>query len=154
MSEIAGVRVVQEAYAFACMRCGYGWEQAYEIEHHTDAAGHDFIIYKADGVHVPSPLSRPTCLNCGEHKVRIMRAGQVSSVRHTLDELYHYPVAPGIAGPVPAIYSRSKKAPAAPVAPAGTGAPAATDAGAPGDVSGPARRRRLSDLFRSSHPKR
>jgi Zn finger protein HypA/HybF involved in hydrogenase expression len=76
----AGANLVHEAYSFACMNCGHGWEQAYEIEHHTDAAGHDFIIYKADGVHVPSPLSRLTCRNCGEHKVRIMRAGQVSSV--------------------------------------------------------------------------
>lgn len=86
MSENSGIRVAHEAYAFACMRCGYGWEQAYEIEHHTDAAGHDFIIYKADGVHVPSPLSRPTCLNCGEHKVRIMREGQVSWVNMNRSE--------------------------------------------------------------------
>lgn len=80
MSENAGIRVEHAAYAFACMHCGYGWEQAYEIEHHTDAAGHDFIIHKTDGVRVTSPLSELTCLNCGEHKVRIMREGQVSSV--------------------------------------------------------------------------
>jgi len=28
--------VVNESYSFACMRCGHGWEQAYEIEHHVD----------------------------------------------------------------------------------------------------------------------
>ncbi|MFI5620717.1 hypothetical protein [Streptomyces sp. NPDC051567] len=83
------------------MRCGYGWEQAYEIEHHVDGNGHPFIVYTANGERVPSPLSHPTCLNCGGHVVRIMRAGQVSSVQHTLDQLYHHPVAPGIAGPVP-----------------------------------------------------
>ncbi|MFF7394095.1 hypothetical protein ACFZAE_37345 [Streptomyces scabiei] len=73
--------VVHESYAFACMRCGHGWEQSYEIEHHNDAQGRDFVMYVADGTVVPSPLSRPTCQNCDGHVVRIMRAGQVSSVR-------------------------------------------------------------------------
>ncbi|MGP4010887.1 hypothetical protein [Streptomyces sp. 4N124] len=89
MSEIAGqtglrngaTAVVNESYSFACMRCGHGWEQSYEIEHHTDADGHEFVMYVADGRIVPSPLSRPTCQNCDNHVVRIMRAGQVSSVR-------------------------------------------------------------------------
>ncbi|MFG2870798.1 hypothetical protein [Streptomyces sp. NPDC048338] len=82
MSEITGTGtpVAHEAYAFACMRCGYGWEQEYDIEHHLDAAGQAFIVYKAGGERVPSPLSSPTCMNCGGHVVRIMRAGQVSSV--------------------------------------------------------------------------
>ncbi|MEU6767191.1 hypothetical protein ABZ916_32400 [Streptomyces sp. NPDC046853] len=62
------------------MRCGHGWEQSYEIEHHVDGEGKEFVMYRADGLHVPSPLTRPTCLNCGGHVVRIMRAGQVSSV--------------------------------------------------------------------------
>ena len=39
MSEIAAT-TVHEAYAFACMKCGYGWEQSYEIEHHVDVHGH------------------------------------------------------------------------------------------------------------------
>ncbi|EKX67275.1 hypothetical protein Sipo8835_21495 [Streptomyces ipomoeae] len=73
--------VVHESYAFACMRCGHGWEQSYEIEHHNDAEGRDFVMYVVDGHVVPSPLSRPTCQNCDGHVVRIMRAGQVSSVR-------------------------------------------------------------------------
>ncbi|WP_197356710.1 hypothetical protein, partial [Streptomyces clavuligerus] len=80
MTEIAGAAKVHEAYAFACMRCGYGWEQAYEIEHHIDAAGHEYVVYKANGARVPSPLSSPTCMSCGGHVVRIMRSGQVSSV--------------------------------------------------------------------------
>lgn len=71
---------VHESYAFACMRCGHGWEQSYEIEHHVDGKGKEFVMYVADGRRVPSPLTRPTCLNCGGHVVRIMRAGQVSSV--------------------------------------------------------------------------
>ncbi|MFF3730283.1 hypothetical protein ACFYXM_08170 [Streptomyces sp. NPDC002476] len=83
MSEIAAT-TVHEAYAFACMRCGCGWEQSYEIEHHVDGSGKPFIIYKADGERVPSPLSRPTCLNCGGHVVRIMRAGRVSTVQQLL----------------------------------------------------------------------
>ncbi|QNE76868.1 hypothetical protein F0344_21630 [Streptomyces finlayi] len=84
MSEIAAT-TVHEAYAFACMRCGYGWEQAYEIEHHVDGSGHEFVVYKADGQRVPSPLSTPTCANCGAHVVRIMRAGRVSTVQHLLE---------------------------------------------------------------------
>ncbi|MFD3437617.1 hypothetical protein ACFWU3_08960 [Streptomyces sp. NPDC058685] len=80
MSEVTGTAKVHEAYAFCCMRCGHGWEQSYEIEHHVDGAGQEFIVYTADGVRVPSPLSSPTCTNCGGHVVRIMRSGQVSSV--------------------------------------------------------------------------
>ncbi|MFF2011556.1 hypothetical protein ACFVWY_21105 [Streptomyces sp. NPDC058195] len=83
MSEIAAT-TAYEAYAFACMRCGYGWEQAYEIEHHIDGSHHAFVIYKADGEQVPSPLSRPSCANCGGHVVRIMRAGRVSTVQQML----------------------------------------------------------------------
>ncbi|MFF4537444.1 hypothetical protein [Streptomyces aureus] len=76
--------VVHESYSFACMRCGHGWEQSYEIEHHRDAEGVEYVVYVADGEAVPSPLSRPTCLNCGGHVVRIMRAGRVSSVRESM----------------------------------------------------------------------
>ncbi|MET9506631.1 hypothetical protein ACFYO5_37220 [Streptomyces sp. NPDC006259] len=75
----AGIPVVRESYSFACMRCGHAWEQAYEIEHHRDGEGHEFVRYVADGRLVPSPLSRPACQNCDGHLVRIMRAGQVSS---------------------------------------------------------------------------
>ncbi|MEV0784068.1 hypothetical protein AB0I52_14040 [Streptomyces sp. NPDC050423] len=84
MSEIAATTTVHEAYAFACMRCGHGWEQAYEIEHHVDASNNAFVVYKADGERVPSPLSTPTCANCGGHVVRIMRAGRVSTAQQLL----------------------------------------------------------------------
>lgn len=83
MSEIAAT-TVHEAYAFACMKCGYGWEQSYEIEHHVDVHGHAFVVYTADGERVPSPLSTPTCTNCGGHVVRIMRAGRVAGVQELL----------------------------------------------------------------------
>ncbi|MGI3203132.1 hypothetical protein ACRJ4W_42030 [Streptomyces sp. GLT-R25] len=76
--------IVHESYSFACMRCGHGWEQSYEIEHHLDAEGTEFVMYVADGRVVPSPLSRPSCLNCDGHVVRIMRAGQVSSAQNSL----------------------------------------------------------------------
>ncbi|MFE6163300.1 hypothetical protein ACFQ7F_30805 [Streptomyces sp. NPDC056486] len=85
---------VHESYAFACMRCGHGWEQSYEIEHHVDAKGKEFVMYVADGLHVPSPLSRPTCQNCDGHVVRIMRAGQVSSVLNLMQR-HHAPRAAG-----------------------------------------------------------
>ncbi|TXR95932.1 hypothetical protein EAO73_30630 [Streptomyces sp. col6] len=83
MSDITAT-TAHEAYAFACMRCGHGWEQAYEIEHHVDASQHAYVVYKADGEQVPSPLSTPTCANCGGHVVRIMRAGRVSAVQQLL----------------------------------------------------------------------
>ncbi|MFJ7998535.1 hypothetical protein ACIQ7D_15525 [Streptomyces sp. NPDC096310] len=89
MSEITGTAVVHEAYAFCCMRCGHGWEQAYDIEHHVDGSGRNVVVYKTDGVRVPSPLSSPSCQNCGGHVVRIMRSGQVSSVRALMTEQHH-----------------------------------------------------------------
>ncbi|KAA6221393.1 hypothetical protein CP973_04885 [Streptomyces albofaciens JCM 4342] len=82
-----------EAYAFACMSCGHGWEQSYEITHHVDADGRAHCVYYADGERVPSPLTRPTCLNCGGHVVRIMRAGQVSMVSKVMASLYDQPSA-------------------------------------------------------------
>lgn len=108
MSEIAGqtaalrsgaTAVVHESYSFACMRCGHGWEQSYEIEHHRDADGHEFVMYVANGQVVPSPLSRPACLNCDGHVVRIMRAGQVSSV---LDAAQRHPHRTPSSGPAEA----------------------------------------------------
>ncbi|MFF8938953.1 hypothetical protein ACF08O_30390 [Streptomyces paradoxus] len=107
MSEIAGqtglragaTAVVNESYSFACMRCGHGWEQSYEIEHHTDAGGHEFVLYVADGKVVPSPLSRPECHNCDSHVVRIMRPGRVASAR---DAAHRPSRVPPPAGPVEA----------------------------------------------------
>jgi len=79
---------VVEAYAFACLNCGYGWEQKYEIAHRTDASGRRVATYLVDGVKVPSPLTRPTCQNCEGHLLRIMRSGQVADVAS------HYPAEP------------------------------------------------------------
>ncbi|MEW2300390.1 hypothetical protein AB0958_10515 [Streptomyces sp. NPDC006655] len=107
MSEIAGqtglrgaaTAVVHESYSFACMRCGHGWEQSYEIEHHTDADNHEFVTYVANGRVVPSPLSRPACQNCDGQVVRIMRAGQVSSVQNAAHRSQqHRPPRPRPAG--------------------------------------------------------
>ncbi|MER5517911.1 hypothetical protein [Streptomyces sp. NPDC002763] len=103
MSEIAGqtglrgaaTAVVHESYSFACMRCGHGWEQSYEIEHHTDAENHEFVMYVANGQVVPSPLSRPACQNCDGHVLRIMRAGQVSSVHSAARQSSGRPVQQG-----------------------------------------------------------
>jgi len=102
MSEISGqnggrgaaTAVVHESYSFACMRCGHGWEQSYEIEHHKDAEGHQFVMYVAGGQVVPSPLSRPACVQCDGHVVRIMRPGQVSSVHKAA---YRHQTAPAAA---------------------------------------------------------
>ncbi|MEV0368244.1 hypothetical protein AB0I10_00155 [Streptomyces sp. NPDC050636] len=77
-----------EAYAFACMKCGHGWEQAYEIEHQVDAKGAMHVVYYAEGERVPSPLTRPICLNCGATVVRIMRSGQVSMVSNAIASMH------------------------------------------------------------------
>lgn len=77
-----------EEYAFACMHCGHGWEQAYDIEHQVDAKGATRVVYYADGERVPSPLTRPSCLNCGGTVVRIMRAGRVSAVSRAMESLH------------------------------------------------------------------
>ncbi|KPC90454.1 hypothetical protein ADL27_35685, partial [Streptomyces sp. NRRL F-6602] len=41
----APVDTVHEAYSFACMRCGHGWEQEYDIQHFSDRDGHEFFLY-------------------------------------------------------------------------------------------------------------
>jgi len=64
--------------ANSTVNCGFGWEQAYEIEHRTDHQGQPLVTYRANGVPVPSPLSRPSCPGCGGAHVRILRAGRVS----------------------------------------------------------------------------
>ncbi|MFJ8075289.1 hypothetical protein ACIQ7Q_15485 [Streptomyces sp. NPDC096176] len=145
MSETTGTAKVHEAYSFACMRCGHGWEQSYEIEHHVDTSGQEFIVYKTDGRRVPSPLSSPTCLNCGGHVVRIMRAGRVSSVQNMMAQLEGAttpsgaPVASG--GPVP-----GERQPARETAGAAT---AAADTPASEGAQGESRPWHLSDLL---HP--
>ncbi|MEU9642664.1 hypothetical protein [Streptomyces sp. NPDC048188] len=85
--------VVHESYSFACMRCGHGWEQSFEIEHHTDADGRDFVLYVVGGRVVPSPLTRPACATCDSHVVRIMRPGRVASVRGAVPGAHRVPPA-------------------------------------------------------------
>ncbi|MEV6313879.1 hypothetical protein [Streptomyces sp. NPDC051776] len=139
----------REAYSFACMRCGHGWEQEYEIHHHVDAQGRAHVTYHANGRRVPSPLTRPTCRNCDGHVVRIMRSGQIPLAAAGLAEQ-------GIAGPL-----LGSKAPAAgaPMEPPvttrsgeTTGGEGPAGAGGGGEA-GNGRRRHLSDLFHRFHRK-
>jgi hypothetical protein len=88
-----GAPLVHEAYSFACMRCGHGWEQSYDIAHHRDATGRDHVVYTSGGHEVPSPLSRPACAHCGGHVVRIMRAGRVAAVLDSLHPATRVPPA-------------------------------------------------------------
>jgi hypothetical protein len=83
--ESAMSEAVQEAYAFVCLSCGHGWEQAYEIEHRTTPDGRVVCDYHANGVRVPSPLTHPSCPGCGGAHLRIMGAGRVAN----LDSLSH-----------------------------------------------------------------
>lgn len=134
-----------ESYAFACMRCGHGWEQSYEIQHFTDVEGRPFVVYYADGERVPSPLTHPTCLNCGGHAVRIMRSGQVSRIAGVLHQ-YSTTAVPA-----------TSQAPAGPLRPGATGP---GEAGAPaekGSAEGGEETRphhwHLSDLLHPFHRK-
>lgn len=73
-----------ESYSFACMKCGHGWEQEYEIVHLEYTDGSPLVVYYTNGKRVPSPLRHPTCLNCESHVIRIMRAGRVSEAAAAL----------------------------------------------------------------------
>ncbi|MGP3922353.1 hypothetical protein [Streptomyces sp. 8N616] len=136
-----------EAYSFACMRCGHGWEQEYEIRHHVDPQGRAFVTYHANGRRVPSPLTRPTCRNCDGHVVRIMRSGQIPSAAAGLAQQ-------GIAGPLLA----SEESPGRPTAGSAGAAgapmepPVTTRAEEPSG-EGTTHRRHLSDLFNVFHRK-
>ncbi|WUK63888.1 hypothetical protein OHA75_14275 [Streptomyces coelicoflavus] len=127
--------VVHESYSFACMRCGHGWEQSFEIEHHADADGHAFVLYVVDGRVVPSPLTRPTCATCDNHVVRIMRPGRVASVRGTTHGARRVPPA----GPLEV-----------PVVPRPSQVPEAPGPGAPGLGAGH-RPWHLTDLLHALH---
>ncbi|WP_227870483.1 MULTISPECIES: hypothetical protein [Streptomyces] len=71
---------VSESYSFVCFNCGRGWEQTYTIEHHLDEHGDPYVLYFTGRERVSSPLARLTCLNCGAHRIRVMRAGTVSAI--------------------------------------------------------------------------
>ncbi|MFP3991922.1 hypothetical protein U9R90_31505 [Streptomyces sp. E11-3] len=88
------IATVHESYAFACLGCGHGWEESYDIEHHIDGAGNEFVMYMVNGERVPSPIAKPTCMNCGGHVVRIMQAGRVSSVLDILNRQHATPQVP------------------------------------------------------------
>ncbi|WP_079169340.1 MULTISPECIES: hypothetical protein [unclassified Streptomyces] len=128
MSEIS-IPVGHEAYAFACMRCGYGWEQTYAIEHHTDATGRDVVVYRSGGRRVPSPLS-PTCPDCGKGVVRIMGPAPVPA-----DQEHGRPHARPASPPdVPGMPLRRATVPTSATEPAG--ATEATAAAGPADPPG------------------
>ncbi|MEU3900951.1 hypothetical protein [Streptomyces sp. NPDC045251] len=136
--------VVHESYSFACMRCGHGWEQSFEIEHRKDADGHAYVRYVADGRVVPSPLTRPTCANCDNHVVRIMRPGRVASVRGASHGLHRVPPAGPLEVPqVPQVPQASQ-------VPAGQMVPEAPGPGAPGLTAGRGHWH-LSDLLHHLH---
>ncbi|MDX3851338.1 hypothetical protein [Streptomyces sp. AK02-01A] len=149
MSEIMGTAVAHEAYAFCCMHCGHGWEQAYDIEHHVDGSGQNFVVYKSDGVRVPSPLSSPSCLNCGGHIVRIMRSGQVSSVRAALMMEQYRPAKGRRAQDTGAGKTEPAEAPARPADGTAAGPGEGISAGA--SAAGPVHHWHLSDLLHPFH---
>ncbi|MET7575063.1 hypothetical protein ABZT04_42370 [Streptomyces sp. NPDC005492] len=72
---------VQRSYSFACLVCGYGWEDTYDIDVTVDEYARITAAYQLDGKRVPSPLQSPCCPACESRKVRIMRPGRVASAR-------------------------------------------------------------------------
>ncbi|MEV1049720.1 hypothetical protein [Streptomyces sp. NPDC049887] len=152
---VGAPETVQESYAFACMRCGYGWEQTYDIEHHIDGTGRPFFTYRVQGQVVPSPLNRLTCLNCGGQKVRIMRAGQVSGLAESLRRQHFAPPNFATAGPVPASEAESR-VPRRRHGAHAADASASEEAASEGAVAGAAvpegaPRRGLGGMFRGFH---
>ncbi|MET7637479.1 hypothetical protein [Streptomyces sp. NPDC005438] len=73
--------LAHEEYSFACMRCGFAWETAYDIKHLRGVDGTPLVVYYVQGERVPSPLTHPRCAFCDGTKVRIMEAGKVSALR-------------------------------------------------------------------------
>ncbi|WP_442785457.1 hypothetical protein [Actinacidiphila sp. DG2A-62] len=125
---------VEEAYSFACMNCGHCWEQAYEIRHHRDTTGRLYVTYRADGVVVPSPLTRPNCGNCDGHHVRIMRSGQVDGAVAHRWSLEHADRGVHRTRHWPALHFLRRRRRAHPDA---LNAPDTPDAAAPGDPAAP-----------------
>ncbi|MCQ4080941.1 hypothetical protein NGB36_10095 [Streptomyces sp. RB6PN25] len=70
---------VHEAYSFVCLRCGFGWEQEYEIRHATNLSGHLCAQYFTDGRRVPSPLTQAKCPSCDGRRIRTLRSGRVTA---------------------------------------------------------------------------
>jgi hypothetical protein len=146
------------------MRCGHGWQQEYEIRHRVDAEGRAAVTYYVDGRRVPSPLSRPACVNCGARVLRIMRSDQIPEAAARLE-------GQGIAGPLMGLSVEHGEA--VPIRPPVTrragstagkaggkasrkagGAAAPDETGAEAEERGePAHRRHLSGLFRTFHRK-
>ncbi|MEU8569630.1 hypothetical protein AB0C51_14940 [Streptomyces pathocidini] len=133
-----------EAYSFACMRCGHGWEQEYEIRHHVDTEGRAYVTYHAGGERVPSPLTRPTCLNCDGHVVRIMRSGQIPTAAAGLAHQ-------GIAGPL--LPSEAPMAPTVTTAGGGSREAGGEAAARTGRNAPAPQRRHFSDLLHVFHRK-
>ncbi|MGP4112189.1 hypothetical protein ACTWP5_14890 [Streptomyces sp. 4N509B] len=78
----SGPATAHEAYAFACLSCGRGWEQEYAIQHQTDPEhpdGPPLVRYLAGGRPVPSPLTHPRCPACEGTRVRVIRSGLVAA---------------------------------------------------------------------------
>lgn len=77
----ARFRTVREEYGFACTQCGNAWQRTYDIEHHRDAAGRPFLVYRVAGRRVRSPFSRLVCDRCGSTTVRVLRPDRVAAAR-------------------------------------------------------------------------
>lgn len=72
---------VRRSYSFACLDCGHGWEETYDIDITLDEQARITATYHVDGRHVPSPLQSPRCPTCESRKIRIMRPGRVATAR-------------------------------------------------------------------------
>ncbi|WP_458248537.1 hypothetical protein [Streptomyces sp. MAI_2237] len=72
---------IQRSYSFACLECGHGWEDTYDIDLTSDEHHRIMAVYHLGGVSVPSPLQSPRCPACESRKIRIMRPGRVSTAQ-------------------------------------------------------------------------
>lgn len=72
---------VRRSYSFACLNCGHGWEDTYDIDVSVNEHARITADYHLAGQHVPSPLQSPRCPACEGRRIRIMRPGRVNSAR-------------------------------------------------------------------------
>ena len=72
---------VQRSYSFACLDCGHGWENTYDVDVTVDEQAQITAVYRLGDRRVPSPLQSPRCPACESRKIRIMRPGRVAAAR-------------------------------------------------------------------------
>lgn len=70
---------VRRACSFACLDCGHGWQDTYDIDVTVNEHARITAACRLDGTFAPPPLQSPRCPSCKSHKIRIMRPARGAS---------------------------------------------------------------------------